>query len=107
MGHVNQEGNYVNQSCICFLTGLGLGWLAARLRLPGLLGMLLAGIVLGPYVWNLLDGSLLGISTDLRQLALIIILTRAGLSLNLQDLKKVGRPAALMCFVPAASKWPV
>ena len=84
-----------------FLTGLGLGWLAARLRLPGLLGMLLAGIVLGPYVWNLLDGSLLGISADLRQLALIIILTRAGLSLNLQDLKKVGRPAALMCFVPA------
>ena len=74
---------------------------AQRLHLPGLLGMLLAGILLGPSQLNLLSPSMLSISADLRQLALIIILTRAGLSLNLDDLKRVGRPAILMCFVPA------
>lgn len=84
-----------------FLVGMALGWAAARLRLPSLLGMLLTGILLGPSVLNVLDDSLLGISADLRQLALIIILTRAGLSLNLEDLKRVGRPAILLCFVPA------
>ena len=71
------------------------------LRLPRLLGMILTGILLGPSVLNWLDGSVLSISADLRQIALIIILTRAGLSLNIKDLKKVGRPAVLMCFVPA------
>lgn len=86
---------------LIFLVGMGFGWLVTRLRLPSLLGMLLTGILLGPYVLNLLDGSILGISADLRQLALIIILTRAGLSLNIDDLKKVGRPAVLLCFVPA------
>ncbi len=86
---------------LIFLVGMGLGWLVSKLRLPRLLGMLLTGILLGPYVLDLLDDSILGISADLRQLALIIILTRAGLSLNLEDLKKVGRPAILMCFVPA------
>ena len=86
---------------LIFLIGMSLSWIAARLHLPGLLGMLFTGILLGPCVLNLLDGSLLGISADLRQIALIIILTRAGLSLNLEDLKKVGRPAVLMCFVPA------
>lgn len=86
---------------LIFLVGMSLGWIFTRLRLPSLLGMLLTGIVLGPYVLNLLDASILGISADLRQLALIIILTRAGLSLNLEDLKKVGRPAVLLCFVPA------
>lgn len=86
---------------LIFLVGMGLGWLVTRLRLPSLLGMLLTGILLGPYVLNLLDDSILGISADLRQLALIIILTRAGLSLNIEDLKKVGRPAVLLCFVPA------
>ena len=86
---------------LIFLVGMTLGWLFTRLRLPSLLGMLITGILLGPYVLNLLDDSILGISADLRQLALIIILTRAGLSLNLSDLKKVGRPAILMCFVPA------
>ena len=86
---------------LIFLVGMGLGWLVSKLRLPSLLGMLLTGILLGPYALNLLDDSILGISADLRQLALIIILTRAGLSLNLEDLKKVGRPAILMCFVPA------
>lgn len=86
---------------LIFLVGMSLGWIVTRLRLPSLLGMLLTGILLGPYVLNLMDASILGISADLRQLALIIILTRAGLSLNLEDLKKVGRPAVLLCFVPA------
>lgn len=86
---------------LIFLVGMGFGWLVTRLRLPSLLGMLLTGILLGPHVLDLLDGSILGISADLRQLALIIILTRAGLSLNIEDLKKVGRPAVLLCFVPA------
>lgn len=86
---------------LIFLVGMGFGWLVTRLRLPSLLGMLLTGILLGPHVLNLLDESILGISADLRQLALIIILTRAGLSLNIDDLKKVGRPAVLLCFVPA------
>ena len=86
---------------LIFLVGMALGRVFSRLRLPSLLGMLLTGILLGPYVLDLLDGSILGISADLRQLALIIILTRAGLSLQVDDLKKVGRPAVLMCFVPA------
>ena len=86
---------------LIFLVGMTLGWVFSRLWLPSLLGMLLTGILLGPYVLNLLDDSILGISADLRQLALIIILTRAGLSLQVDDLKKVGRPAVLMCFVPA------
>ena len=86
---------------LIFIVGMALGAVVARLRLPSLLGMLITGIVLGPYVLDLLDDSILGISADLRQLALIIILTRAGLSLHLDDLKKVGRPAILMCFLPA------
>ena len=86
---------------LMFLLGMALGWVFQRLHLPSLLGMLITGMLLGPYGLNLLDGSILGISADLRQLALIIILTRAGLSLNLEDLKRVGRPAILMCFVPA------
>lgn len=84
-----------------FLVGMLLGSLFARLRLPSLLGMLLTGILLGPYALDVIDGSILGISAELRQLALVIILTRAGLALDLGDLKKVGRPAMLMCFVPA------
>lgn len=83
------------------LLGLVLGTLATRLRLPSLVGMLLAGILLGPCVLNLLSPSLLGISADLRQLALVIILTRAGLSLDVDDLRRAGRPAILMCFLPA------
>lgn len=85
-----------------FLCGLALGKLLSLVRLPGLLGMLIAGILLGPYALNCLDASILLISPDLRQLALIIILTRAGLSIDVRDLKKVGRPAVLMCFVPAS-----
>lgn len=83
------------------LLGLVLGTLATKLRLPSLVGMLLAGILLGPCVLNLLSPSLLGISADLRQLALVIILTRAGLSLDVDDLRRAGRPAILMCFLPA------
>ena len=83
------------------LLGLVLGPLAAKLRLPSLVGMLLAGILLGPCVLNVLSPSLLDISADLRQLALVIILTRAGLSLDVDDLRRAGRPAILMCFLPA------
>lgn len=86
---------------LIFLCGLFLGGIFQRLRLPSLLGMIITGIVLGPYVLDLLDDSLLAASADLRELALVIILTRAGLSLNMTDLKRVGRPAILMCFVPA------
>ena len=83
------------------LLGLLLGALAGKLRLPPLIGMIAAGILLGPSCLNLLSPTLLGISADLRQLALIIILTRAGLSLDVATLKRVGRPAVLMCFLPA------
>ena len=86
---------------LIFLVGMLLGSLFQKLKLPTLLGMLITGIILGPYVLNLLDDSIIYISADLRQLALIIILTRAGLSLDINDLKRVGRPAVLMCFVPA------
>ncbi len=84
-----------------FLLGLSLGYVFMKLKLPALIGMLLTGIALGPYMLNLLEPSLLSVSVDLRQLALVIILTRAGLALDIKDLMKVGRPALLMCFVPA------
>ena len=83
------------------LLGLLLGAVAGKLRLPPLIGMIATGILLGPSCLNLLSDSLLNISADLRQLALIIILTRAGLSLDVAALKRVGRPAVLMCFLPA------
>lgn len=86
---------------LIFITGMLSGWICKKLHLPSLIGMLLTGVILGPYVLNLLDSSILNISSELRRIALIIILTRAGLSLDLNDLKKVGRPAILMCFVPA------
>lgn len=86
---------------LIFLLGMILGSLFKKLKLPALLGMLLTGILLGPNFLNLLDSSILNISADLRQIALIIILTRAGLNLDIQDLKKVGRPAFFMCFIPA------
>ncbi len=86
---------------LIFLSGIILGSIFNRLKLPQLVGMLLTGIILGPYFLNLLDPKILSISSDLRQIALIIILTRAGLNLDINDLKKVGRPAVLMCFVPA------
>lgn len=83
------------------LVGMSMSWICKKIRLPGLLGMLITGIVLGPYALNLLDQSILGISADLRKIVLIIILTRAGLGLDIASLKKIGRPAFLMCFVPA------
>ena len=86
---------------LIFLSGIILGSIFNRLKFPQLIGMLLTGIILGPYLLNLLDPKILSISADLRQIALIIILTRAGLNLDINDLKKVGRPAVLMCFVPA------
>lgn len=86
---------------LIMLIGMSAGWVCRKVKLPGLLGMLFTGIILGPYVFNLLDSSILLVSADIRKIALVIILTRAGLTLNLEDLKKVGRPAFLMCFVPA------
>lgn len=87
---------------LILLVGMSMGWLCQKMKLPGLLGMLATGIVLGPYVLDLLDPSIIGISAELRKIALIIILTRAGLGLDLSGLKKIGRPAVLMCFVPAS-----
>ena len=87
---------------LIFLCGMILGKIFSILKLPSLLGLIITGIILGPYCLNLLDNSILSISADLRELALIIILTRAGLNLDIEDLKKVGRPAILMCFVPAS-----
>lgn len=86
---------------LIMLIGMSTGWVCRKVKLPGLLGMLFTGIILGPYVLNMLDSSILLVSADIRKIALVIILTRAGLTLNLEDLKKVGRPAFLMCFVPA------
>lgn len=86
---------------LILLLGLLLGSLFSKAKLPSLLGMIIVGIVMSPYALNLIDESILNISADIRQIALVIILTRAGLSLDLADLKRVGRPAILMCFVPA------
>lgn len=85
----------IESLALIFLAGLAASALCRKLKIPPVSGMLLTGIVLGPYVLNLLSPSILAVSTDLRQLALIIILLKAGLSLNLRDLKKVGRPAPL------------
>lgn len=86
---------------LILLLGMSLGYICQKLKLPSLIGMLLTGIILGPYVLNLLDPNILAISGDLRKIALIIILTRAGLGLDLSALRKLGRPAILMCFLPA------
>ncbi|GHU52281.1 potassium transporter [Spirochaetia bacterium] len=86
---------------ILIICGFILSEIMQKIRLPGLVGMLLTGILLGPYALNLIAPEILRVSADLRQIALIIILLRAGLALHIQDLKKVGRPAILMCFVPA------
>ena len=87
---------------LILIFGMFMGWICQKIKLPSLLGMLITGIVLGPYGLNLLDDSILGISAELRKIALIIIFTRAGLGLDLSGLKKIGRPAVLMCFVPAS-----
>lgn len=84
--------------------GLLFGWICKKLHLPALFGMILAAILIGPYVLNLLDSSILDISAQIRKIALVIILIRAGLKLSLADLKKVGRPAILLCFLPATAE---
>ncbi len=85
---------------IIFLVGLSSAAVFEKIGLPRIIGMLSVGMIVSPYVLDLLDPSILGISSELRQIALIIILIKAGLSLNLSDLRKVGRPAVLMSFVP-------
>ena len=87
--------------CVIMLSGLFLGWICKKIHFPSLFGMIIAGIIIGPYALNLIDQSVLDVSSDIRRIALIVILIRAGLKLDLSDLKKVGRPAVLMCFVPA------
>ena len=89
---------------LILLFGLLLGCIFSKIKLPSLLGMIVLGIILGPHALDLIDESILMISGELRQIALVIILTRAGLSLDLSDLKKVGRPAVLMCFIPACAE---
>lgn len=86
---------------LVFLAGLSMAAICQKIKLPRIIGMLITGIILGPYVFDLFDQSILGISADLRKMALVIILIKAGLSLNLKDLKKVGRPALLLSFLPA------
>jgi len=93
--------SFLTSLAIIFLSALLLGSLFRKIKLPPLIGMLLVGIVLSPHILNLISPGILNISSDLRQLALIIILTRAGLSLKIDDLRKVGRPAILLCFLPA------
>lgn len=87
---------------LIFIVGLAMAAICKKVKLPRIIGMLVTGIILGPYVLDFLDPSILSISSELRKIALIIILLKAGLSLNLADLKKVGRPAVLMSFVPAS-----
>lgn len=87
---------------LIFIVGLAMGAICQKLKLPRIIGMLVIGIVLGPYVLDLLDPSILSISAELRKMALIIILLKAGLSLDLKDLKKAGRSAVLLSFVPAS-----
>ncbi|MGN0158374.1 MAG: cation:proton antiporter [Brotaphodocola sp.] len=89
---------------LIFLVGLIMAAICQQLKLPRIIGMLLSGILLGPYVLNFLDPSILGISSELRKMALVVILIKAGLSLDIADLKKIGRPAVLMSFLPALSE---
>lgn len=87
------------------MLGMFLGWVCRKLRLPGLMGMIFTGILLGPYALNLIDVTILNISSELRRIALIIILMRAGISLDLNDLKKVGRPCSCAFFRLALRYW--
>ena len=87
---------------LILLVGFSLSGVLNKLKVPGLLGMIITGVILGPYVLNLIDPTILAISSDLREIALIVILLRAGLSMDLKDLRKIGKPAILMCFIPAS-----
>lgn len=93
--------NFLTSFAVIVISALLLGSICKRIKLPSLVGMLIVGIVFSPHLLNLISPSIIGISPDLRQLALVIILTRAGLNLNFEDLKKNGRSAILMCFLPA------
>lgn len=99
---LKEEMIMLTSLALIFLVGLSMAAICQKIKLPRIIGMLVTGIVLGPYVLDLLDPSILSISSELRQMALIIILLKAGLSLDLADLKKVGRPAVMMSFVPAS-----
>ena len=98
-----QVGGFImlTSLALIFLVGLAMAFICRKIKLPRIIGMLFTGVVIGPYVLDFLDPSILGISSELRQMALIIILIKAGLSLNISDLKKVGKPAVLMSFLPA------
>lgn len=99
----NRNGGFMLASLsLIFIVGLAMGAICQKLKLPRIIGMLVTGIVLGPYVLDLLDPSILSISAELRKMALIIILLKAGLSLDLKDLKKAGRSVVLLSFVPAS-----
>ncbi len=99
----NRNGGFMLASLsLIFLVGLAMGAICQKLKLPRIIGILVTGIVLGQYVLDLLDPSILSISAELRKMALIIILLKAGLSLDLKDLKKAGRSAVLLSFVPAS-----
>ncbi len=98
-----QRSDYMLTSIsLIFISGLILGAVADKIKLPKLIGMIIAGIIFGPHILNYISPEIMNISAELRRFALVIILTRAGLSLDINDLKRVGRPAILMCFVPAA-----
>ena len=86
---------------LILMLGFLIGWLLSKIKIPGLVGMIIIGIVIGPYCLSLIDDSILNISKELRQIALVIILTRSGLNLDIESLKKIGRPAILMSFIPA------
>ena len=99
----NRNGGFMLASLsLIFIVGLAMGAICQKLKLPRIIGILVSGIVLGSYVLDLLDPSILSISAELRKMALIIILLKAGLSLDLKDLKKAGRSAVLLSFVPAS-----
>ncbi len=87
---------------VIVLAGMATYFLFSKINIPGIIGLLFAGIILGPGVLDIIDSSLRSISSEIRSIALIIILTRAGLSLNIEDLRAVGRPAVLMSFIPAS-----
>ena len=91
----------LNSLALIILLGLVSSMILEKIKLPNIIGMLIVGIMLGPSMFNMIDESLLSISGDIKEIALIIILLKAGLSLDLTDLKKVGRPAVLLCFLPA------
>lgn len=81
--------------------GFVVGYVLNKIKIPGLIGMIVVGLLIGPYCFNAISSGILYISSYLRQVALVIILTRSGLNLDLASLKKIGRPAILMCFIPA------